>query len=337
MPKVVNIFNIRFKALSVLTVLGAVVLGVNLFSIRVSAASVTTIVPESYWEDAVMLYGPSGGGMPGAGSVSGWDVDFNPSPVWSNGSPGASAYINIPECVTSDIEINLSLNYKQLLNENINSTGIGIFIGNTNLSLFTAPSVSGASTEYQSGNLTASATVTRSQIDEAPVIVMIGTDNVDTYHWIISNRLATVTYDNSSCPVVATDPDISTTPSSTPVTINVLGNDTGTGLSVSKIDGQDVVAGQTITLTNGSGTVTLNNDGTITFTPAAGFTGESMFSYSITDGASTVDTGVVRITVAAGTTLAQTGDNSYQTLVLATIFSVIGSVILMNSKLRENN
>ena len=111
-----------------------------------------------------------------------------------------------------------------------------------------------------------------------------------------------ITYDNSSCPVVATDPDISTTPSSTPVTINILGNDTGTGLSVSKIDNQTIAAGDTITLSNGSGTVKLNTDSTITFTPNSTFSGESIFSYSITDGASTVDTGVVRITVAAATT-----------------------------------
>lgn len=101
---------------------------------------------------------------------------------------------------------------------------------------------------------------------------------------------------------LATDPDISTTPSSTPVTINILGNDTGTGLSVSKIDNQTIAAGDTITLSNGSGTVKLNTDSTITFTPNSTFSGESIFSYSITDGASTVDTGVVRITVAAATT-----------------------------------
>lgn len=116
----------------------------------------------------------------------------------------------------------------------------------------------------------------------------------------------------SSTPL-ATDPDISTTPSSTPVTINILGNDTGTGLSVSKVDNQTIASGDTITISNGSGTVKLNTDGTITFTPAAGFSGESMFSYSITDGASTVDTGVVRITVAAATTVTTTTNQTTST------------------------
>jgi hypothetical protein len=161
----------------------------------------------------------------------------------------------------------------------------------------------------------------------------------------------TFTYDNSSCPVVATDPDISTTPSSTPVTINILGNDTGTNLNVSKIDNQTIASGDTITLSNGSGIVKLNTDGTITFTPNSTFSGESIFSYSITDGASTVDTGVVRITVAATTTtntttttttpstptasttstnstkvLAKTGQSTITALALATL-SLVGAVL----------
>ncbi len=135
-------------------------------------------------------------------------------------------------------------------------------------------------------------------------------DQMETF---INDALLTLTYDNSSCPVVATDPDISTTPSSTPVTINILGNDTGTNLNVSKIDNQTIVPGDTITLTNGSGTVKLNTDGTITFTPNSTFSGESIFSYSITDGASTVDTGVVRITVAAATTTTTTTTNTTTT------------------------
>jgi hypothetical protein len=125
-----------------------------------------------------------------------------------------------------------------------------------------------------------------------------------------------LTYDNSGCSTstpLSPSTDISTTPSSTPVTINILGNDTGTGLSVSKIDNQTIAAGDTITLSNGSGTVKLNTDGTITFTPNSTFSGESIFSYSITDGASTIDTGVVRITVAAATTTTTTNTPSTPT------------------------
>ena len=124
----------------------------------------------------------------------------------------------------------------------------------------------------------------------------------DSEYVTLDNLKIEVTYDNSACSILlTTDPDTSTTLPSTPVTINVLGNDSGTGVKVSKIDNQDIVIGQTITLTNGSGTVKLNTDGTITFTPASTFQGESSFSYSITDGTSTVDTGAVKITVASAT------------------------------------
>jgi hypothetical protein len=300
--KRISLHKLSFKNLATPLLALSLVAGcAGLFGGSVGAASVTVTIPESSWEDAVILYGPSGGGMPGAGSTSGWDVDFNPSPVWSNGSPGSSSYIDVPDCVTSDIRIDLAMNYSQI-KSGLGKTVVGAFIGNADETLFTTPAFSGISSSPQSGTFNLSATITRAQYDQAPVLVMIGMDEVSGSHWVISNRLATFTYDNSSCPVVATDPDISTTPSSTPVTINILGNDTGTGLNVSKIDNQTITSGDTITLSNGSGTVKLNTDGTITFTPNSTFSGESIFSYSITDGASTVDTGVVRITVAAATT-----------------------------------
>ena len=133
--------------------------------------------------------------------------------------------------------------------------------------------------------------------------ILIATYNGDgnTVGASITQPQVTLTYDDSSCPVITPSPDTSTTLPSTPVTINVLGNDEGSNLKVSKIDNQDIVIGQTITLTNGSGTVKLNTDGTITFTPTSNFQGESSFSYSITDGTSTVDTGAVKVTVASAT------------------------------------
>ena len=167
----------------------------------------------------------------------------------------------------------------------------------------------------------------------------------------------TLTYDDSSCPVISPSPDTSTTLPSTPVTINVLGNDGGSNLKVSKIDGQDIVIGQTITLTNGSGTVKLNTDGTITFTPTSTFTGESSFSYSITDGTSTVDNGTVKVTVASATApepvtpsqnnptsttktntastkpmLANTGENARSLMIVFTTLLVLASYFKFKNK-----
>ncbi len=128
---------------------------------------------------------------------------------------------------------------------------------------------------------------------------------------VLDNLAIEITYDNSSCPSpIATDPDASSTTPGTPVSINLLGNDTGSGISVSKIDGQTISSGQTITLSNGSGTVTLNPDNTIIFTPASGFTGTSNFSYSITDGSQTIDTGVVVVTVTASTSTTPTNPSA---------------------------
>lgn len=113
--------------------------------------------------------------------------------------------------------------------------------------------------------------------------------------------VATITYDDSACYYpIATDPDSATTSISMPVTMNILGNDTGSNLKITKIDGQSISTGQTINLSNGSGVVTLNSDGTITFTPADGFSGQSNFPYSISDGTNEIDTGVVNITVSGG-------------------------------------
>ena len=57
-------------------------------------------------------------------------------------------------------------------------------------------------------------------------------------------------------------------------------------------------AAQTITTTEG-GTVTLNTDGTFTYTPSAGFIGEDTFDYSIIDPSGATDTATVTLNVTA--------------------------------------
>ncbi|MFT5523747.1 MAG: hypothetical protein ACI9HK_001695 [Pirellulaceae bacterium] len=86
---------------------------------------------------------------------------------------------------------------------------------------------------------------------------------------------------------VAVD-DSGTTDEDTAVIINVTGNDSdldGDALSVNGV-------------TNGTnGTVVNNNDGTVTFTPAANFNGTDTFTYTITDGNTGVATGTVTVAV----------------------------------------
>ena len=83
--------------------------------------------------------------------------------------------------------------------------------------------------------------------------------------------------------------DISTTNEDTPVTINVLGND-------SDVDGDTLTVTAT---TSPNGTVVINPDGTITFTPAPNFNGPTTITYTISDGMGGTSTATVNIIVDA--------------------------------------
>ncbi|SOB97771.1 Ca2+-binding RTX toxin-like protein [Rhodobacter sp. JA431] len=82
--------------------------------------------------------------------------------------------------------------------------------------------------------------------------------------------------------------DCATTAYNTSVTINVLANDTDPNCDKLSICG---------TPTSDQGTVTVNSDGTLTFTPSTNFTGAASISYTVTDGHGGYDTATVRITV----------------------------------------
>lgn len=92
--------------------------------------------------------------------------------------------------------------------------------------------------------------------------------------------------------------DSFTTAEDTSVIIDVLANDSdadSNSLTVTHIDGQAVALGETITLTDGTGTATLNSFG-ITFTPAADYNGAVSFTYAVSDGTAST-TGTVSGTV----------------------------------------
>lgn len=74
---------------------------------------------------------------------------------------------------------------------------------------------------------------------------------------------------------VAAD-DTATTPQETPVTVNLLEND-------SDIDGDTLVV-TTATVPAAQGALLNNGDGTVVFTPAEAFTGPATISYSVSDG-----------------------------------------------------
>ena len=86
--------------------------------------------------------------------------------------------------------------------------------------------------------------------------------------------------------------DSAETDEDTPLTIlvsDLLAND-------SDVDGDTLSITAVSNSTNG--TAVLNNDGTITFTPAENFHGDASFEYTVSDGTDT-STGRVNVTVAA--------------------------------------
>ena len=90
-----------------------------------------------------------------------------------------------------------------------------------------------------------------------------------------------------------TQDDAVRTAEDTPVVIDVLANDSDVDseLSVIGIDGGPIAVGETVAVAHGS--VTLNEDGTLTFTPASDFNGETSFAYVL----DTFATATVTVTV----------------------------------------
>ncbi len=104
-------------------------------------------------------------------------------------------------------------------------------------------------------------------------------------------QLSTGSTTPSNSAPVASD-DSATTPKDTPVTIDVLANDTDAD-------------GNPLTVTNlgqpASGAVVLNADQTVTYTPGSGFVGSTSFTYTASDGALDSNTATVSVSVTDAT------------------------------------
>ncbi|MEP6340822.1 Ig-like domain-containing protein, partial [Parasphingorhabdus sp.] len=104
-----------------------------------------------------------------------------------------------------------------------------------------------------------------------------GAPAIQTFAWTVTNPGPTATDD-----VTSTDED-------TAVTVNVLGNDNDP-------DGDDL---SVTAASAASGIVVINPDGTLTYTPNAGFNGTDTITYTISDGEGGTATATVEVTVAA--------------------------------------
>ena len=107
--------------------------------------------------------------------------------------------------------------------------------------------------------------------------------------------------------------DSFTTPEDAPVTFDVRANDSdadGDALAVTAINGTAIASGQSVAIAGGS--VTLDADGRLTFTPNANFNGAISFSYTVSDGTATA-TGTVSGTVSAVNDAPVSGDTTIST------------------------
>jgi hypothetical protein len=108
--------------------------------------------------------------------------------------------------------------------------------------------------------------------------------------------------------------DSASTPAGIPVTVPVLAND-------SDLDGDTLTVVEVTTPANG--TAVINTDGTITYTPNAGFTGTDTFTYTVTDGTDTA-TASITINVGALPALVRTGLESLDLLAAALLLIAAG-------------
>ncbi|MBK6653635.1 MAG: tandem-95 repeat protein [Zoogloea sp.] len=98
------------------------------------------------------------------------------------------------------------------------------------------------------------------------------------------------------------NPSTATTPEETPVTLNVLGND-------SDPDGDTLTVTQA-TVDSAKGSVSINPDGTLAFNPAPNFNGPVEISYAISDGKGGSATSTVTVNVTPLPDTAQLGTGS---------------------------
>ncbi len=112
----------------------------------------------------------------------------------------------------------------------------------------------------------------------------------DSAHGVLVSDISfsTVDVEDLNGDPVAVD-DLITTDLDTPITLDATSND-------SDPDGDTLTITALGTPTNGS--ATLNPDGSVTYTPNTGFTGEDTISYTIDDGNGGTDTGDIIVTVA---------------------------------------
>ncbi|MFM9975884.1 MAG: tandem-95 repeat protein, partial [Beijerinckiaceae bacterium] len=130
-------------------------------------------------------------------------------------------------------------------------------------------------------------------------------NGVDSFTFTVNDGTVTIEYTMSVTVTAVNDAPVATNNSATTdedtlININVLGDDTdidGDTLSITHIDGQAIAVNGSVAVTGGS--IRLNADNTLTFTPTLNYNGAPSFSYAISDGNGGASTATVNLTVNA--------------------------------------
>lgn len=110
--------------------------------------------------------------------------------------------------------------------------------------------------------------------------------------------------------------DTASTTKNTIVTIaSVLNNDTDSNGDTLTVSSADANSANGVTITN-------NNDGTFTYTPAIDFTGSDSFNYAITDNNGCTDTATVNVTINSKASSGSSGGGSFSVMGLISLLSL---------------
>ena len=208
----------------------------------------------------------------------------------SDGNGGSdTATVTITINGVNDVPTDISLDNSSVAENQPSGTAVGIFsttdpdTGDT----FTYSLVSGEGADDN-----ASLTIADSQLRTVASFdyetknsysIRVRTTDSGTLYY---EEAFNITVTNVNDPPVAVA-DNATTPEDTPVTIDVLNND-------SDVDGDTLTVDSVTQGTNGS---VANNGSYVTYTPTIGFNGTDSFNYTVSDGNGGTDTATVNVTV----------------------------------------
>ncbi len=183
---------------------------------------------------------------------------------------------------TPTVLVNDTLNGTPVTTGTVDLHSTGTSSTGTALGL-TTPPTAGSITMNPDGTLTiAPGTTAGTYTYTYEICEKLNTSNCDT-------AVATVVVGAS--PIVANN-DSATTPQNTPVTVSVLGNDTLDGVPA---DPAKVTVTQVNPPANGS--VVINTDGTVTYTPNTGFAGTDTFTYQICENLNPTNCATATVTI----------------------------------------